>query len=510
MEISSLGVLMAMVFIVLVLVVIVLCFLKMCLDEVKLLRMDEGLSEEKKLIENSEIYKKLDTSIVNGWNEFRHGLQDMVSVFQDRTSQVLTESSRIVLENEKSNRIIVEKINALFQVLNDNQAKHLREVREEISKNLEMTRGAITQRLESIRVGMKDSIESQDKILKKNADELYKDLRTMQNIVKENLSEIRVGNEKKLEEIKIVVNEKLQDTMEKRLGHSFKQVTEQLESVYKGIGEMKNLANGVGDLKRVLTNVKTRGTWAEVQLGAILEQILAPSQFGKNVRVKPRSREQVEFAILLPGPNGTNQSQIYLPIDSKFPQEDYLRLQEASEALDAELESRSKSDLLRTIKKSAKDICDKYVNPPQTTDFAIMFLATEGLYAEVLAVPGFMEEIQREYKVVIAGPATLVAILNSLRMGFQTLAIQKQASEVWQVLSAVKTEFGKFYDILGKVGKQIDNAGRAIAVANHRAKQFEKKLKHVEALPESQAQEILSLSGGHAIESDRDNEDEAE
>lgn len=501
MENSGLVFFIILLIVILVCVVIGLFMIVRCFLELKSLHANEGLFNDRLVSANSDLKISLEGQVTSGLRNFKSDLLEAINLFQSNTGRVLTDSSRIVMENEKSNKFIIEKINSLFRVLDDNQTKHMKEVREEINKNLQFAITTIDHKLEAIKSGMKESIENQDKILKTNAEELSKDLRGMRNLVKENLLEIREGNEKKLEEIKVVVDEKLQETMEKRLGHSFKQVTEQLESVYKGVGEMKSLANGVGDLKRVLTNVKTRGTWAEVQLGAILEQILAPSQYSKNVKVKPRSNQHVEFAILLPGPNGTKESQIFLPIDSKFPQEDYLRLQEASEALDFEQENKSKSELLRTIKKSAKDIHDKYVSPPHTTDFGIMFLATEGLYAEILAVPGFMEEMQRENKVVIAGPTTLVAILNSLRMGFQTLAIQKQASEVWQVLSAVKTEFGKFKVVLEKIRKKIDSAGKEIDIANHRAKQFENKLKNVEELPENQAQEILSLPKENVIES---------
>ena len=247
------------------------------------------------------------------------------------------------------------------------------------------------------------------------------------------------------------VDEKLHDTLEKRLGDSFKFVSERLEAVHKGLGEMQSLASGVGDLKRVLTNVKALGTWAEVQLGAILEQVLTPDQYGKNVRVKEESTESVEFAVRLPGPNDDPSACVWLPIDSKFPQEDYLRLQEAAESGDTEAVQRATAALIRTVRVAARDIHDKYVNPPSTTDFAIMFLATEGLYAEVLRQPGFVEELQHQYRISIAGPTTLMATLSSLRLGFQTLAIEQRASEVWKVLGAVKTEFGKFGDVLDKV-----------------------------------------------------------
>jgi DNA recombination protein RmuC len=264
--------------------------------------------------------------------------------------------------------------------------------------------------------------------------------------------------------------------------------------VQKGLGEMQSLATGVGDLKRVLTNVKTRGTWAEVQLGALLEQILAPSQFDRNVRTKPDSAEVVEYAVRLPGSPDEPDTCVWLPIDSKFPQEDYLRLQDAAERGDADDVQKATDALARQIRLEAQSISSKYLSPPHTTDFAIMFLATEGLYAEVLRHPSLTEELQQRYHIVAVGPTTLAAFLNSLRMGFQTLAIEQQSAEVWKVLSAVKTEFGKFGDVLDKVKKQLNTAANTIDAANVRTRQMERKLRVVECLPEAEACEILEIS----------------
>jgi DNA recombination protein RmuC len=257
---------------------------------------------------------------------------------------------------------------------------------------------------------------------------------------------------------------------------------------------MQSLATGVGDLKRVLTNVKARGTWAEVQLGAILEQILTPDQYEKNVCVRADSAERVEYAIRLPGAKDDPGACVWLPIDSKFPQEDYLRLQEAADKADPEAIQAATDALARTVRTAAKDIRDKYVNPPITTDFGIMFLATEGLYAEVLRQPALVEEFQQKYRVVLAGPTTLVAILSSLRMGFQTLAIEQRASEVWRVLGAVKAEFGKFGDVLEKVKRQLTTATRTIEQTGVRSRALERKLRSVERLPEAEASEMLALS----------------
>lgn len=312
------------------------------------------------------------------------------------------------------------------------------------------------------------------------------------------VTELQTSNEKKLDDMRKTVDEKLQTTLEQRLTASFKLVSDQLESVQKGLGEMQGLATGVGDLKRVLTNVKARGTWAEVQLGALLEEILTPGQFARNVHVVPSSREVVEYAIRLPGPKDDPDACVWLPIDSKLPQEDYLRLQDAAECGDGEAEKRACDALARTVRLAAQEIHAKYVRPPHTTDFAIMFLATEGLYAEVVRRPDLVDELQRRYRVVVAGPTTLAALLNSLRMGFQTLAIEQRAVEVWRVLGAVKTEFGKFADVITKVKKQLDTASHTLEQTDVRARAMERRLRTVERLPDTEAREVLGLTPGDA------------
>jgi DNA recombination protein RmuC len=259
---------------------------------------------------------------------------------------------------------------------------------------------------------------------------------------------------------------------------------------------MQELATGVGDLKRMLTNVKTRGTWAEVQLGAILEQFLAPGQFERNVQTRDGSGERVEFAVRLPGRPEDPESAVWLPIDSKFPQEDYLRLQEAAERGDSDGVQKAADALARTLRLEAEKIREKYLDPPATTDFGIMFLATEGLYAEALRQPGLTGELQQRHRIVVAGPTTLAAILNSLRMGFQTLAIEKRASEVWEVLRAVKTEFGKFGEVLDRVKKQLQTASTTIERAETRTRVMERTLRSVEQLPEGEATSLLALSPG--------------
>ncbi len=286
--------------------------------------------------------------------------------------------------------------------------------------------------------------------------------------------------------IRHTVDEKLQTTLEKRLGESFKQVSHRLEQVYKGLGEMQTLAAGVGDLKKVLTNVKVRGTWGEVQLGNLLEQLFSPDQYERNVATKKGSNNRVEFAINMPGRGDQKEERVWLPIDAKFPQEDYLRLLDATQQADAEAVEAAARQLEQAIKREAKSICEKYINPPQTTDFAILFLPTEGLYAEVLRRPGIVELLQREYRVNITGPTTLAAMLNSLQMGFRSLAIQRRSSEVWQVLAGIKLEFEKFGQVLTKVQKKLQEASHTIDNASTRTRVIERKLRKVEVLPEQE------------------------
>jgi len=296
------------------------------------------------------------------------------------------------------------------------------------------------------------------------------------------LGTIRNENNKKLEQIRITVDEQLHVSIEKRVGESFKQVSERLEQVYRGLGEMQHLANGVGDLKRVLTNVRTRGTWGEVRLGAILEQILTPDQYDTNVATKKNSRERVEFALRLPGQRKDPNQVLWLPIDAKFPQEDYQRLLDALERSDKESADRHLKQLEMRIRAEAKAIHEKYVEPPRTTDFAVMFLPVEGLYAEVLRRPGLCEALQQEYRVVVTGPTTLSALLNSLQIGFRTLAIEKRSSEVWELLGALKTEFGRFGDALAKTKKKLQEAGNTIDQAEVRSRAISRKLSKVEEI----------------------------
>ena len=303
------------------------------------------------------------------------------------------------------------------------------------------------------------------------------------------LKDLQAENSGKLDEMRRTVDEKLQNTLEQRLGQSFKQVSDWLEQLNKGLGEMRSLAVGVGDLKRLMGNVKTRGILAEGHLHTLLEQVLTPEQYGRNVVTRPGSGERVEFAIRMPG--GIDGQPCWLPIDAKFPREDYERLQDAQDRADPVAAEAAGLALERRIRLEAQSIHEKYVDPPATTDFAILFLPTEGLYAEVLRRPGLFEALQREFHISVAGPTNLLAILNSLQMGFRTLAIEKRSSEVWQVLGAVKTEFGKFGTVLEKVRDKLDQARNTIDDTTVRSRAIERKLRGVEALPEGETAQAL-------------------
>lgn len=311
----------------------------------------------------------------------------------------------------------------------------------------------------------------------------------MRETLNQSVTQLREENGKKLEEMRQTVDEKLHATLDKRLGESFSLVNQRLEQVYRGLGEMQSLASGVGDLKKVLTNVKTRGVWGEMQLGALLSQVLSPSQYDENVAVVPGSSQRVEFAVKLPG---QGEGTVYLPIDSKFPIEDYERLLAAYDIGDQAVIGAASSALQTALKTEAKRIADKYIAPPYTTDFAIMFLPIEGLYAEALRIRGLTEELQEKMRIVVAGPTTLNALLTSLQVGFRTLAIEQRTGEVWQLLSAVKTEFGKFSLLLENTEKKLHAAAESIESASRKTRTIERKLRQVEALEEGAAVRLLT------------------
>ena len=346
---------------------------------------------------------------------------------------------------------------------------------------------ALAQQLALLQKSLTDSLAQQVNALSEaNARRLTE----MRGTMETQLAQLQQSNAAKLDEMRQTVDEKLQATLQARLGESFKQVADRLEQVHKGLGEMHTLAQGVGDLKHLLTNVKTRGMFGEAQLASLLEQVLTPEQYAVQVATRPGDKNRVDFAIRLPGRSDSGEP-VWLPIDAKFPNEDYERLLEAqgrADPIQAELCAKA---LENRIKLEAKSIAEKYLEPPHTTDFAVMFLPTEGLYAEVLRRPGLMETLQREHRVTLAGPTNLMAMLNALQMGFRTLALEKRSSEVWQVLGAVKTEFGKFGDVLDKVRNQTQTVLNTLDQAQTRSNVMNRALRQVDALPESQAQALL-------------------
>lgn len=414
----------------------------------------------------------------------------------------------------------LEHFERLERVLRGDLQASAQATRQELAANLAHHHGAAAQQLDTMRHHIAQQgasgREEQAATLKRLADTLAHSLHNLNESNARRMLEVRAtletkigdlqnDNAARLEEMRKTVDEKLHATLETRLSESFRQVSERLEKVHQGLGEMQQLAIGVGDLKRVLTNVKTRGTWGEVQLEMLLEQVLTVDQYAKNVETVPGSGARVEFAIKLPG-SADNGAPMWLPIDAKFPKEQYERLVDAADRADADGVQAAGRELERAVRGEAKTICDKYVSPPLTTDFAILFLPTEGLYAEVMRRPGLADDLQRTLRVSIAGPSTLAAILSSLQMGFRTLALEKRSSEVWQVLGAVKTEFGKFGTVLSNTRLTLEKAAKNIENAEMRSRQMARKLKSVEALPSEAASLMLGADAGQAADdSDTDN-----
>lgn len=382
----------------------------------------------------------------------------------------------------------------LYLVFTKKESGNNNELRRDISSELKNTREEINNVL-GARI---------DNLTQVNENKLE----NIRKSVEDRLLHIEKNNNEKLEKMRATVDEKLTDTLEKRLGESFKQVSEQLQSVYKGLGEMQNLANGVGDLKKVLTNVKARGTWGEVQLSAILEQFLTPDQYTANAKIKKRSNDFVEFAIKIP--SKVEGEIVLLPVDSKYPVEDYERLIKAEDAGDTVQIEKARSELAKAIKVCASQIRDKYIDPPYTTDFGIMFLPTESLYCEVLRNTSLCESLQRDYHVTVTGPTTFSALINSLQMGFRTLAVQKQTSEVWNILGKVKTEFGKFGILLDKTNKKLEEISNTMKLASAKSRNIESKLSKVQALPTSDEDDIINLPLPHNVDNSSDNTDQEE
>lgn len=371
-----------------------------------------------------------------------------------------------------------------MDTLCDFQERTDRSVRDEIARSRTETQTQAQQERTELAQSFKSFESSMQTRLAELASVTEKKIEAVRLTVDEKLKQIQEDNSRQLEKMRETVDEKLQSTLEKRLGESFKQVSERLELVHQGLGDMRNLAAGVGDLKKVLTNVKARGTWGEVQLGALLEEILSPEQYLKNVKIQENGNDFVEFAIKLPGQGDSSSDSVLIPVDAKFPVEDYQRLLEAQERADAAAADDAIRQLEASIKKSAKDISQKYLAPPKTTDFGIMFLPSEGLYAEVIRRTALVALLQREHHIVVTGPTTFAALLNSLQMGFRTLAIQKRSGEVWKVLSEVKTAFGRFGDTLDAVRKKLEQAAASVDDAQKKTRTLSGKLRAVESMPD--------------------------
>lgn len=421
-------------------------------------------------------------------------LSFLLIVFIAKRSAVKDDSLSAASRIESLERLLERQERMLREELTRSREEALqsaRQGREESAAAIAAFGDSLLKRMREIAGLQKDQLDIFAAQLKNLTSSNEGRMDKLRETVEERLRLIQEDNAAKLEQMRATVDEKLHDTLEKRLGESFKLVSERLELVQRGLGEMQTLASGVGDLKKVLTNVKTRGTFGEIQLASLLEQVLSPGQYEANVETRKGSGQRVEFALHLPGRDGTPDGTIWLPLDAKFPQEDYLRLVEAQENGDLLATADAAKQLDKAVRLMATAIRDKYLDPPHTTDFGVMFLPTEGLYAEVLRRPGLFEALQRDFKVMIAGPTTLAALLNSLQMGFRTLAIEKRSAEVWNLLGAVRTEFHKFGDVLDKTSKKLQEAGNHIDAAAVRSRSIEKKLKGVQEMPGAEASALL-------------------
>jgi DNA recombination protein RmuC len=421
------------------------------------------------------------TELTTAFNGLSGGLDNRLGeTIRTQGEQLKASSSTISATVANSAQVISESLEQLRSSL----GQQFSSIQRETSEKLELIRNTTEGKLSNVTATLAQSIES----LTTKTGESAEKIKLM---VEAKLGAIENNNSVKLEQMRVTVDEKLHATLEQRLGENFRLVSERLEEVHKGLGEMRSLASGVGDLKKVMMNVRARGTWGEIQLGALLEQMLTPDQYSANVFTSPDSNERVEYAIKLPGRDGTHEP-IWLPIDSKFPKQDYERLIDASERGDAAGMEQCGKDLEENICAEAKKIHDKYVRPPHTLDFAILFLPTESLFAEILRRPGMYDRVL-SHRVVIAGPTTLAALLNSLQMGFRTLAIEKRSGEVWKILGAVKSEFSKFGDALGAVEKKLTEASTKLGNVRTRSNVLKRKLTDVEELPDTESAEVLKV-----------------
>ena len=488
---------------------------------------------------NERLERELRRELTETARTSRQEHTQTLGTFQNALVQHAAESARsqavqldgFAQQLARMERIVQDTLNQRLASLHEGNQQRMNEVRQTLDEQITRLAQGNTQQLEQVRMlvgetlhntlqtrlaenaqmlqqqlqGVQGGLASMQKqvsdTLTRQLDALSESnarrLQEMRGTLETQMAQLQQTNSTKLDEMRQTVDEKLQSTLHQRLGESFRQVADRLEMVHKGLGEMQTLAQGVGDLKHLLSNVKTRGMFGEAQLGALLEQVFAPDQYAAQVTVHPGARHAVDFAIRLPG-KSEDGTPLWLPIDAKFPNEDYERLLSAQQRADAEGAELAARQLEARIRMEAKSISERYVAPPHTTDFAILFLPTEGLYAEVLRRPGLMEALQRDHRITLAGPTTLMAMLNSLQMGFKTLALEKRSSEVWQVLGAVKTEFGKFGDVLAKVKKQTQTVLNTLDEAERRNRAMHRSLRSAEALPEPEAQGILGLPQGGA------------
>lgn len=472
----------------------------------KLIKIDTDLSRVDPLIRD-EFGRSRDEN-QKAFKENREELNNSFKLLGENLTKTVTDLSSA---QKNQFEIFSKQLGDLVKTFNEKMKniqvhldKSAKENRLELTNSLKSFEDKFTQNVKDFNELQKqkfDDLVNRQESIKKEIEEKLKEIR---ETVEGKLKSLQDDNNKKLEEMRKTVDEKLQETVEKRFNESFKLISDRLEQVHKGLGEMQTLASGVGDLKKVLTNVKTRGNLGEIQLGAILEQFLSPEQYEKNAILKEGSQERVEYVIKLPGKNKDDKS-LLLPIDSKFPTEDYQRLIEAYDNI-ANLNPRDIEAITKqfenSVKKNAKEIKEKYINPPVTTDFAIMFVPTEGLYAEILRRTGLFESLQRDLKITVVGPTNLVAFISSLQMGFKTLAIEKRSSEVWEILGAIKTEFGNFGTVLEKTKKKLQEATNVIDKAGVRSRAIERKLRTVQELPKERTVALL----GEVIEIEQDNE----
>jgi DNA recombination protein RmuC len=455
---------------------------------------------------------KFQDAIFVGFNGLRDGLDRQVKDFGGRLDNGVvaidqktnTIASKLTIDMETMRAEAVtnrDGLRALVEHKLDHSlaghAEAARTLKDELSGNFDRLGARVNAALGESSQVQNERLTNVTTALVALSERLERAQEGLKTTVEGRLETIRADSAAKLEQMRATVEEKLHDTLEQRLTGSFKVVSDQLEQVFRGLGEMQTLATGVGDLKRMMTNVKARGAWGEVTLASILEHAMATDQYEKNVEVRPGSNQRVEFAVKLPGGEG---GPLFLPIDAKFPTEDYERLVDASERGDAEAVEVSSKAIEMRIRHSANEISNKYVHPPYSTDFAILFLPTEGLYAEIIRRPGLADALQRDCRIIITGPTTLLALLNSLRMGFRTLAIQKRSGEVWQILAAVKTEFAKYGTILEKVQKKLQEASSTIDDVAVRRRQIDRKLRSVEVLPEMEAEGLLGVAAGFEVE----------